>query len=71
MGTATYFSPEQAQGIAIDARSDVYALGVVLYEMLAGKPPFTGENPVAIAFQHVKEAPPPLRRIGRDGAHRA
>jgi eukaryotic-like serine/threonine-protein kinase len=64
MGTATYFSPEQAQGIAIDARSDVYALGVVLYEMVAGKPPFTGDNPVAIAFQHVKEAPPPLVASG-------
>ncbi len=55
IGTATYFSPEQAQGFPADDRSDVYALGIVLYEMLAGKPPFTGESPVAVAYQHVSE----------------
>ncbi|MGI9586261.1 MAG: Stk1 family PASTA domain-containing Ser/Thr kinase [Acidimicrobiia bacterium] len=55
IGTATYFSPEQAQGLPADDRSDVYALGIVLYEMLAGKPPFTGESPVAVAYQHVSE----------------
>jgi beta-lactam-binding protein with PASTA domain/predicted Ser/Thr protein kinase len=58
MGTATYFSPEQAQGFAVDARSDLYSLGVVLYETVCGRPPFTGETPVAIAYKHVQEAPP-------------
>ncbi len=59
MGTATYFSPEQAQGHQVDPRTDVYSLGVVLYEMVAARPPFTGENPVSIAYQHVREDPVP------------
>jgi len=61
MGTATYFSPEQAQGAQPDPRSDLYSLGVIMYEMLAGEPPFTGENAIAIAYKQVHDAPVPLR----------
>ena len=64
MGTATYFSPEQAQGRPVDPRSDLYSLGIVLYEMLLGRPPFTGDSPLAVAYQHVQEGPPPLRASG-------
>jgi serine/threonine-protein kinase len=66
MGTATYFSPEQAQGHVVDPRTDVYSLGVVLYEMVAGRPPFTGDNPVSIAYQHVREEPVPPSRHNPD-----
>jgi len=63
MGTATYFSPEQAQGKPVDPRSDLYSLGVVLYEMLVGRPPFSGDEPVAIAYAHVHESPEGLREV--------
>jgi serine/threonine-protein kinase len=57
IGTAQYLSPEQARGEAVDARSDVYAAGCVLFELLTGEPPFTGDSPVAVAYQHVREDP--------------
>ncbi len=57
MGTAAYFSPEQAQGKPVDRRSDLYSLGCVLYESLTGRPPFLGDTPVAIAYKHVQEQP--------------
>ncbi|MCT2586548.1 Stk1 family PASTA domain-containing Ser/Thr kinase [Actinophytocola gossypii] len=59
IGTAQYLSPEQARGEAVDARSDVYAAGCVLFELLTGDPPFTGDSPVAVAYQHVREDPKP------------
>lgn len=74
MGTATYFSPEQAQGLPVDARSDIYSLGVVLYEMVTGAVPFVGDSAVSVAYLHVREPvkapsqrtpdlPPPLETI--------
>jgi serine/threonine-protein kinase len=66
MGTATYFSPEQAQGGQPDPRSDLYSLGIVLYEMVGGKPPFSGENPVSIAYKQVHDAPQPLNQLAPD-----
>jgi beta-lactam-binding protein with PASTA domain/predicted Ser/Thr protein kinase len=59
MGTATYFSPEQAEGAPVDGRSDIYSLGIVLYEMLAGRPPFIGDSPVEVSSQHVHGTVPP------------
>jgi serine/threonine-protein kinase len=59
IGTAQYLSPEQARGESVDARSDVYAAGCVLYELITGEPPFTGDSPVAVAYQHVREDPKP------------
>ena len=58
IGTAQYLSPEQAQGHHVDARSDLYSTGCLLFELLTGRPPFQGDSPVAIAYQHVGEAPP-------------
>jgi serine/threonine protein kinase len=59
LGTAQYFSPEQARGETVDARSDLYSTGVLLFELLTGRAPFRGDSPVAVAYQHVSEAPVP------------
>ncbi|QIG38953.1 Stk1 family PASTA domain-containing Ser/Thr kinase [Microbacterium sp. 4R-513] len=63
LGTAAYFSPEQAKGEPVDARADLYSTGVVLYELLSGRQPFRGESPVAVAYQHVSETPVPPSEI--------
>jgi serine/threonine-protein kinase len=63
IGTAQYLSPEQAKGEKTDARSDLYSTGCLLYELLTGVPPFTGDSPVAVAYQHVRENPKPPSQI--------
>ena len=63
MGTAQYLSPEQARGEIVDARSDIYSTGVLLYELLTGQPPFTGDSPVSIAYQHVSEQAIPPSQV--------
>jgi serine/threonine-protein kinase len=59
IGTAQYLSPEQARGETVDARSDIYSAGCLLYELLVGRPPFIGDSPVSVAYQHVRERPVP------------
>jgi eukaryotic-like serine/threonine-protein kinase len=66
IGTAQYLSPEQARGERVDARSDLYSVGCLLYELLTGRPPFMGDSPVAIAYQHVRENPVPPTRVDPD-----
>ena len=65
MGTASYLSPEQAQGAQPDPRSDLYSLGVVMYEMVGGRPPYVGENSLSIAYQHVHSIPEPLKKLNQ------
>ncbi len=66
IGTAQYLSPEQARGETVDARSDLYSTGCLLYELLTGRPPFIGDSPVAVAYQHVREAPATPSAIAPD-----
>ncbi|WP_193597455.1 Stk1 family PASTA domain-containing Ser/Thr kinase [Microbacterium sp. YJN-G] len=66
IGTAAYFSPEQAKGEPVDARTDLYSTGVVLYEMLTARQPFRGDSPVAVAYQHVSETPVPPSEVNEE-----
>jgi eukaryotic-like serine/threonine-protein kinase len=66
LGTASYLSPEQAQGQPVDVRSDIYSLGCVLFEMVTGRPPFPGDSPVTVASKHVLEQPTPPSQINQD-----
>src|SRR5438445_12849571 len=69
VGTAQYLSPEQARGAPVDARSDLYSLGIVLYEMLTGKVPYTGDAPVEIAMKHLTAVPDPPSKLRPDVPH--
>ena len=66
VGTAQYLSPEQTRGETVDARSDLYSAGCLLYEMLTGRPPFIGDSPVSVAYQHVREIPEPASSLNPD-----
>ena len=66
VGTAQYLSPEQARGETVDSRSDVYSTGCLLYELLTGRPPFVGDSPVSVAYQHVREQAPPPSSLDED-----
>lgn len=66
LGTPTYMAPEQVRARAIDARTDIYSLGVIMYEMLTGSPPYAGDDPMAVLFQHVEGKPTPLRQVRAD-----
>ena len=63
IGTAEYMSPEQGKGLWVDHRSDLYSLGIILYEMLTGTPPFSGQNPISVIMKHIREVPPPMGEI--------
>ncbi len=63
IGTAEYMSPEQGKGLWVDHRSDLYSLGIILYEMLTGAPPFSGQNPVSVILKHIRESPPPMSEV--------
>ncbi len=63
IGTAEYMSPEQGKGLWVDHRSDLYSLGIILYEMLTGTPPFSGQNPISVIMKHIREIPPSMGEI--------
>ena len=71
IGTAQYLSPEQARGETVDARSDLYSAGCLLYELLTGRPPFVGDSPVSVAYQHVREIPQPPSTFNPESAPRS